>query len=366
MANDAEKLGLPEAPAAPVLELPQPAAEAGLPEAPPAFEQERRAPRAEQEPPRRMHRVGTGTMGVLLILVGLALCVGLFRPSVDFTLLLRLSPLALVALGVEILIAARKKDVRLKYDWGSIILCFLLVVGVLGVSCLTQLYAYEGPPRNMAQYAIAQELSDATFARLKGNAQVQEVDYQVYLSLAPGRPASDVQTIADLTAADQVYVQAELSGSCADEAAFAAACRPVIEAVLAAGAPHPRININTAAPSGSTQPIYSLSIDGPYQLAMDEAGLAALVEKSVYVENAGTYMTPEEKRRWEEDEQDNARQDELTELYRTIEETEGRAMDAEERASAAEARAAELEEALENTSAALEEAERQLVETYNE
>ena len=62
---------------------------------------ERPAPKAPESAPVR--RVGTLTMGLALVVVGAALCVGLFFPNVDFLLLFKLSPLVLVALGCEVI-----------------------------------------------------------------------------------------------------------------------------------------------------------------------------------------------------------------------------------------------------------------------
>ncbi len=370
MTNDAEKFGMPEAPAAPVLELPE-APDIDVPEAaepveaaPAAPEAPAPAPRKARkapEPPRKVRRVGTSTMGVLLILVGITVCLALMRPGIDLTLFLRLSPLVLVALGVEVLIAARQKEVRLKYDFASMIICFLLVVMVLGASCVPILYATEGPPRTAAERVVEQSLSDATFAQLKSSKDVANVSYHISLNLSASRTADQIKTPDDLLPSDSVYVDVQLSGPYADEAAFAAACRPVIEAVLATGVHDPRMNIRTQELSSTTDPHYMLSLDGPYQLAMDAEGLVRQVEKSVYVPDARAYMTPEDQRAWEERESWDNHQQELDEMQRQAEEMEMRAAEAEERAAEAEARAAALEEQLNSVTAALDEAEQQLL-----
>ena len=89
------------------------------------------------EPARPVRRVGTLTMGLALVVVGAALCVGLFFPNVDFLLLFKLSPLVLVALGCEVIFAASTaKGMRLKYDFLSMFVCFLLIVTALGAACL--------------------------------------------------------------------------------------------------------------------------------------------------------------------------------------------------------------------------------------
>ena len=75
-------------------------------------------------------RVGTFTFGMVLVVSGLAMLVSMFFPQLEFTWLLQLSPLALISLGVETLLAARGSE-RVKYDWVGMLLCFLIVCASL-------------------------------------------------------------------------------------------------------------------------------------------------------------------------------------------------------------------------------------------
>ena len=75
---------------------------------------------------RPQRRAGTFTLGVVLVAAGLGMLASLFWPALDIRWLLKLSPLILVALGVEILLAAHG-GAKVKYDWLGMILCFLLV-----------------------------------------------------------------------------------------------------------------------------------------------------------------------------------------------------------------------------------------------
>jgi len=64
----------------------------------------------EQTPesrPARDRRVGTFTFGAVLVICGALMLVSMFFPSLDLTLALQLSPLILVCLGVEVLLASR-------------------------------------------------------------------------------------------------------------------------------------------------------------------------------------------------------------------------------------------------------------------
>ncbi len=79
------------------------------------------------KPPRR---VGTFTVGITLVAAGVFLLVTLFWPNGDFTWALRLSPLLLISLGVETLLAARTPG-KLKYDWVGMLLCCVVVCAAL-------------------------------------------------------------------------------------------------------------------------------------------------------------------------------------------------------------------------------------------
>ena len=92
------------------------------------------------EETRPQRRVGTFTLGVVLVAAGCAMLASLLRPELDIGWLLKASPLILVALGVETLLSARGGG-RVKYDWLGMILCFLLVGAAMVF--YTAAWAYE-------------------------------------------------------------------------------------------------------------------------------------------------------------------------------------------------------------------------------
>lgn len=75
---------------------------------------------------RPQRRVGTFTLGIVLVAAGTGMLVSLLCPQMEIGWLLKASPLILVVLGVETLLSARGGG-RVKYDWLGMILCFLLV-----------------------------------------------------------------------------------------------------------------------------------------------------------------------------------------------------------------------------------------------
>ena len=75
---------------------------------------------------RPQRRVGTFTLGAVLVAAGCGMLASLLWPQVEIGWLLKASPLILVALGAETLFSARGGG-RVKYDWLGMLLCFLLV-----------------------------------------------------------------------------------------------------------------------------------------------------------------------------------------------------------------------------------------------
>ena len=75
---------------------------------------------------RPQRRVGTFTLGIVLVAAGTGMLGSLLWPSFELGWLLNASPLILVALGVETLLSARGGG-KVRYDWLGMLLCFLLV-----------------------------------------------------------------------------------------------------------------------------------------------------------------------------------------------------------------------------------------------
>ena len=86
--------------------------------------------RTAEKRPVRERRVGTFTFGAVLVVCGALMLVSLFFPDWDLTLAAKLSPLALISLGAEVLLSARS-DGKLRYDWAGMLLCLVLVSAAL-------------------------------------------------------------------------------------------------------------------------------------------------------------------------------------------------------------------------------------------
>lgn len=84
----------------------------------------------------KQHRVGTFTLGLTFIAIGILVPLSLFSQK-NAIAWMQFSPIILVALGVEILVQAiRFKDEKLKYDGLSIFFAILITVVTIGISTL--------------------------------------------------------------------------------------------------------------------------------------------------------------------------------------------------------------------------------------
>lgn len=80
----------------------------------------------------RRHKVGTVTLGVMLLFYGVLFLVHLFTNAVSYALIFRLWPVMFILLGVEVLLSVLPKtEEHFKIDVGSVILLIVLILFAL-------------------------------------------------------------------------------------------------------------------------------------------------------------------------------------------------------------------------------------------
>lgn len=121
-------------------------------------------------------RVGTITMGLVLIIVGGLLLYSLWGDEVDFTVIIKIAPVILIALGIEILIQTTFAHGRkIKYDLLSMFLCGMLIFGSIGVAVAAPLLAYFSPERHAKQIKLEREFEQEVGNRLSQLSIVEDV-----------------------------------------------------------------------------------------------------------------------------------------------------------------------------------------------
>lgn len=110
---------------------------AAAPQIPPEAPRWNPAPAA----PVKERRVGRFTLGITLIASGLVLLATMFWPGFDLFTAVKFAPVILILIGVEILVSVfTAKGCRLKYDFFSMFVCFLLICGSFGAAMVPFVY----------------------------------------------------------------------------------------------------------------------------------------------------------------------------------------------------------------------------------
>lgn len=91
----------------------------------------------------RTRRVGSITCGSMMIIFGMLFLVHMFYPALSLTVIMKLWPVILIALGAEMILAnlhrSQEETEVLKYDKGAILItflltCFAMVMGIVEYS----------------------------------------------------------------------------------------------------------------------------------------------------------------------------------------------------------------------------------------
>lgn len=129
-------------------------------------------------------RVGTITMGIVLIITGGLLLYSLWGDNVDFTMVIKFAPVILVALGIEILLQTTfAHDRKIKYDLLSIFLCGILIFGSLGLAVAAPLFEYFSPERQARQITLQKEFEQEVGNRLSQLSIVEDVYTSIGINL---------------------------------------------------------------------------------------------------------------------------------------------------------------------------------------
>lgn len=75
-----------------------------------------------------VHRVGTVTFGVILILFGGLFLAHLFFPVLEYRFIFQLWPVVLIGMGTEVLAYTAVGQKKFTYDWAAVVMLLLLLI----------------------------------------------------------------------------------------------------------------------------------------------------------------------------------------------------------------------------------------------
>ena len=157
--------------------------------------------------PKKVRRVGTVAFALLLIAAGILLLVQQFVPDFDLLAIVRFAPVLLIVLGVEMLVYSAKPDVKVKFDWLSVIGCTFILCIVGGASVLPYLWSVAGPERSYAQGRYTSQIQDQAYRALNADTDLKAKVTNLYANVYFQHMQSGGYTLQD---GDEVYLHVVL------------------------------------------------------------------------------------------------------------------------------------------------------------
>lgn len=252
--------------------------------------------------PQKTRRVGTFTMALCLIAAGVLLLVHIFVPSLDVVQIFRFTPVVLILLGIEILIANfTQKDEKLTYDFLSVLLCILLI-GASLVAAIVPALIRDEREANAQSQVLSQEFSDRAYAALQGRDDISSIDTYVSISTAN---FENGLSLDNLRAYDYVQAMVTFTGEFDDMNDFTRACHEVLQTLKDQVVHIDYVSFHSSARLAgdydNAQPEpgeenYSLWLNGNYQMNWTATEMAqnAQVYRWWQDDEGGFYVTFEE------------------------------------------------------------------------
>lgn len=126
------------------------------------------APETAPKPPVKVRRVGTFSLGLMLVAIGAIQLARIFMPNVNVLSVVKYAPMVLIVLGIEVLIYAARPDVKIKYDGISIFLCIIIML-TAGASGAVAAVAQAFTPENVTKRVTAEEEYKETVQKALSN-----------------------------------------------------------------------------------------------------------------------------------------------------------------------------------------------------
>lgn len=236
--------------------------------------------RPPQQPSKRpVRRIGTLTMGVTLILVGVILLVFFFKPF-DLFSLMRFSPVLLILLGIEILWQySRHRGEELRYDFWGTLFCFLVICVACFCSVFYPLYMEFGPASWKVERQVSSEIFDELYQQIPSSLDVQSLD--VDCEIRSVTPAKESMSAQELTSADRVILYITL-GDQTDKAGFAQQIRTLFDSIDLDSYPNLSARVFADYPGGQ----YIAYLDDRFSMRLSAEDLMGLIEDDPDIEYA--------------------------------------------------------------------------------
>ena len=192
--------------------------------------------------PKKVRRVGVFTLGFSLVATGILLLIFMFGGAGLGVILLKLTPIILILLGGELIyFTARYKDQKIKCDFLSVLLCFVLVCGSLGVSVALPFITQYGPERYVVTEQVQAKLQQEILDELSPLGYLQDVTVHLNFLQIPQTNA----TTAAIGVQDNLQTYIDFAKEYPDKLAFVADCTQVLEKLNALNMPIDTLSLSS-------------------------------------------------------------------------------------------------------------------------
>ena len=242
--------------------------------------------------PKKVRRVGRVAFALLLIAAGVLLLIQQFVPNFDLLSIVRFAPVLLIVLGVEILIYSARSDVKVKFDWLSVLGCGFILV-IVGCSSLVPiLWNYVNPARDYARNNYMSQLQNQAYQTLNADTNLKARINNLYVDVWFNHTDRGEYTLQDV---DDVNLNVELaSNTYTDAQSFAADCYRITQLIQQSGIPVDQFQFDSSNMANATGSRYSLNFLSSFFEGLSEEQLAQRVN-AYYAYEGNVYYSPEER-----------------------------------------------------------------------
>ena len=220
--------------------------------------------------------VGVISLSLILVFMGVVMICCLFSSAPDYLLPLKLSPVAAILIGLELLISNITNQGHFRVNIPSICISALVVVGCCAM-CVALNNSYSMQKVEYNNRSIAAEIYDSSYKELRYVAQIATLTVDVDLN--PDN-SGRTQGIESLSYDDYVTITAELSGDYANPKEFAYECKAIIDCFRIMGIPITDYHFKNESLLHS----FKLDVIGKYEQDYSESELVDMVNH-VYLED---------------------------------------------------------------------------------
>lgn len=242
-------------------------------------EQQKRTRTKGEELASKIVKKGVGfvSLGLIMVFLGIVMICCLFSSAPDFMLPLKLSPICVILVGVELLLNQLMTRGHFRVNIPSLVISALLVVGCCFM-CVKLNGTYKEDKQEYNNRTIAAEIYDRSYKELRYVADIASLDVEVDLNPdGTGR----TKGVDALSTDDYVYITVTFGGSYNSPKAFAADCKKIIDGYRIMGLGVTSFHFDNSGEFHT----FNLDVEGRYAQDQSESKLTEQVNY-IYLDDA--------------------------------------------------------------------------------